>query len=226
MLDLAIDSIYMLDEQGKLIYVNESTCKTRGYEQQELLGKNISMIVSDENQDVISDRISTIITEGENIFQSVHLRKDGTTFPVEIHSSNFIVDEKKYLIAIARDITERKLADQVLYRSEERFRTILEEMDNGYFELDIRGNYIFINDAMCKILGLNRSDVVSKHFSSFMDRSEVKSRQNISRIVEEVIEKGNALSGLFGTLVKGDGTRRIIGISASPMKDTGGKSAV
>jgi PAS domain S-box-containing protein len=223
LLDLAIDSIYMLDDQGNFVYVNENTCKTRGYEKQEMLNMNVRKIVAREYEAMADERIRAVIEKGENIFETVHVRKDGSTFPVEVHSSRFTIDNKTRLIAIARDITERKLADQVLSRSEERFRTILEEMDNGYFELDQHGNYIFVNDAMCKILGLQRSDIVSKHFSYFTDKADEKFSENIKAIISEVVIKGNNISGLFGTIVKGDGTRRIIGISTSPMKDAAGK---
>jgi len=223
LLDLATDSIYMLDEQGNFIYINENTWKTRGYERQELMRMNIRDIVAGEGKMKVGQRINEIFVRGEYIFESMHLCKDGSTFPVEIRSRTSMHNEKKCLVNIARDITDRKLADQVLSRSEERFRTILEEMDNGYFELDLHGQYIFANDAMCKILGLNRSDIISKHFSSFIDRGDVKFSEKIKTIINEVVNKGIAVSGLFGTIIKGDGTRRIIGISTSPMKDTGGK---
>ena len=95
-------------------------------------------------------------------------------------------------------------------------------MDNGYFELDPRGYYTFVNDAMCKILGLSRAEIVARHLSNFIDPSDDKFIDNSGALISDVIAKGVTRSGMFGTIVKGDGSRRIIGISASPMKDTAG----
>lgn len=223
LLDNAIDSIYMMDEHGILLYVNENMCKTRGYKVQELLGSNIREIVTERNKLIAGERINEIFARGEYIFESEHLRKDGSSFPVEIHSRPFVINNTRYMINIARDITDRKLAEQVLSRSEERFRTILDEMDNGYFELDLHGQFIFINDAMCKILGLPRSGIVSTHFENFIDKSDEKFSTNLNVAVTDVTDKGVAVSGLFGTIVKGDGTKRIVGLSISPMKDPVGK---
>lgn len=222
LLDLAIDSIYMLDEEGNFRYVNESTCKTRGYTREELIGKNVRELVSDDNKQLADQRIRELLDHGELIFESLHRRKDGTYFPVDVHASRVEIEGRIFLTAIARDISERKLADQVLSRSEERFRTILDEMDNGYFELDSHGYYIFVNDAMCKILGLSRSDIIAKHFSAFVDPADEKFLENIVYI-EQTVSRGDKVSGIFGTIIKGDGTRRIIGISISAMKDHEGR---
>jgi two-component system NtrC family sensor kinase len=142
--------------------------------------------------------------------------------PVEVHGRLVVVDGKKLISCIARDMTERKLTEEVLKRSEERFRTILEDMDNGYFELDKKSHYVFVNDAMCKILGFRRSDIVAKHFGSFIDQSDEKFVENSRAVMNEAIRKGMTLSGLFGTIIKGDGSRRIIGVSVSPLRDATG----
>ncbi len=223
LLDQAMDSIYMLDEQGNIIYMNEATWKTRGYTKEEMLGMNIAEIVDGRYKDRIKRLIKDVITCGELTFETVHNCKDGTVFPVEIYSKVIKIGDKDCLINIARDISERKKADQVISHSEERFRTILEEMDNGYFELDMHGCYKFVNDAMCKILGLDRSEIISRHFSSFIDRDDEKFIESIKNTIDEVVNKGSAVAGLFGNILKGDGTRRIIGVSTSPMKDAVGK---
>ncbi len=225
LLDLAVDSIYVIDAMGRIVFANEASWRTLGYGEAELLGTSITKILDPKSRAVMVERIKTVFQDGEITYESIHYRKDGSAIPVEVHSRLVVVDGKKLISCIARDMTERKLTEEVLKRSEERFRTILEDMDNGYFELDKKSHYIFVNDAMCKILGRNRSDIVAKHFGSFIDQSDEKFVENSRAVMSEAIQKGMTLSGLFGTIVKGDGSRIIIGVSVSPLRDATGNIA-
>ncbi|MGD0355281.1 MAG: PAS domain S-box protein [Dehalococcoidia bacterium] len=222
LLDLAVDSIYVIDAAGHIVFANEASWRTLGYGEIEFLGMNITKIVDPKSRPVMAERIKKVFQDGEITYESVHYRKDGSMVPVEVHGRLAVVDGKKLISCIARDMTERKLTEEVLKRSEERFRTLLEDMDNGYFELDKKSHYIFVNDAMCKILGRSRSDIVAKHFGSFVDQSDEKFVENSRAIMGEAIRTGMTLSGLFGTIVKGDGSRRIIGVSVSPLRDATG----
>lgn len=222
LLDLAMDCQYVIDTDGNIIYVNDIGYRTYGYTEGELIGKKISILNTPEQAAHINERIARLCEMGSAKFESRHQRKDGTVIPVEIYSQLVTVRGKKYILCLARDLTERILADRVLKRSEERFRTVLEDMDNGYFELDLRGHYTFVNDAMCKILGLSRAEIVARHFSKFVDPADAKFIESSRMVIAEVVAKGVTRSGMFGTIVKGDGSRRIIGISASPMRDAAG----
>jgi PAS domain S-box-containing protein len=222
LLDLAMDCKYAIDTDGNIVYANETSYRTYGYNEEEVLGKNIRSLTTKEQATLIDDRIARLLERGDAVFQSAHQRKDGSVIPVEVHGQLVSIGGKKFILCLARDMTERILAEKVLKRSEERFRTVLEDMDNGYFELDLRGYYTFVNDAMCKILGLSRADIVARHFSNFIDPSDDKFIDNSRAIISEVIAKGVTRSGMFGTIVKGDGSRRIIGVSVSPMKDAAG----
>ena len=222
LLDMAMDCKYAIDTDGNILYANETSYRTYGYTEKEFLGKNIRSLATKEYTPLVENRIALLLEIGNTVFESAHQRQDGSIIPVEIHAQLVSIGGKQYILCLARDRTERILAEKVLKRSEERFRTVLEDMDNGYFELDQHGYYMFVNDAMCKILGLNRSEIVAKHFSNFIDPSDDKFIDNSRAIISEVIAKSVTLSGMFGTIVKGDGSRRIIGVSASPMKDAAG----
>ncbi len=225
LLDMTVDSIYVIDAAGQIVFANEASWRTLGYGETEFLGKNITTVVDPKSRAVMAERIKKVFQDGEITYESVHYRKDGSMVPVEVHGRLVVVDGKKLISCIARDMTERKLTEEVLKRSEERFRTILEDMDNGYFELDKKSHYIFVNDAMCKILGYSRADIVAKHFGSFIDQTDEKFVENSRAIMDEAIRTGMTLSGLFGTIVKGDGSRRIIGVSVSPLRDATGNIA-
>ena len=222
LLDLATDCVYAMDDGGNIIYANEASFATYGYDRAELLGKNINDLTAGDKDALIPARMARLFEQGEIEFETSHCRRDGSVIPVELRAELITVDDRKVIVCVARDMTERKLAEKVLKRSEERFRTVLEDMDSGYFELDSRGYYVFVNDAMCKILGMSRAEIVAKHFIGFVDPADEAFIHNSRAVIDDVAKKGVTLSGIFGTIVKGDGSKRIIGVSASPMRDAAG----
>jgi PAS domain S-box-containing protein len=223
LLDRSRDCIFALDELGNIVYANLTSLNTYGYSLEEFLGKNIRDLTTQENTMLVSRRMQELREKGEISFRTSHFHKNHSVIPLEIQGQLITIGDLEYIVCISRDITELQLAENVLERSEERFRTILEDMDNGYFELDSHSLYTFTSDAMCKILGFERSRIISYHFESFIDPADEKFLNDAKAIQTEVFNKGGTLSGLSGTIIKEDGSKIIIGISASPIKDSTGK---
>ena len=80
--------------------------------------------------------------------------KDGTKICIDASIQLIEYEGNKVLISTFFDLTERKNAEQALRESEEKYRTILESMEEGYYEVDLAGNFTFVNDAMCEIRGI------------------------------------------------------------------------
>ncbi|MDD5312485.1 MAG: PAS domain S-box protein [Dehalococcoidia bacterium] len=223
LLDGATDTIYVHDTVGKMLYINETACKMLGFTKEEIIGVDSRKLLPPRYARFSDQQIAFILENGEANFETEYLKKDGTSVPVDVHSAMLTLGDKQVIMGVARDISERKMAEEALKRSEERFRTVLEDMENGYFELDLKGNYIFVNDAMCKILGRSRPDIVSEHFNSFSDKSDERFTENSENIMNDTINKGVTISGTSGTIIKGDGSRRTIGFSISPMRNAAGR---
>jgi PAS domain S-box-containing protein len=111
LIDNTSDAIFLRDEQGKILDVNKRACDSLGYSRGELL----SMTVADvEFQAVAGDPGPPVKRSAEGYprtYESVHRRKDGTTFPVEIHVTSVGSDAQPLVLAIVRDITDRKRAE-------------------------------------------------------------------------------------------------------------------
>ena len=111
MLDGASDSIFLHDLDGHFIYMNEAAYKSRGYEKEELLAKDIFALPTPEYAATREKRLSELLEKGELIFESAHFRKDGSIMPVEIQARVFDLDDRQLILSAARDITERKQAE-------------------------------------------------------------------------------------------------------------------
>lgn len=105
------DSIFWIDEQARIVYVNEAACRERGYTKDELLAMSIPEIDANCPVDLWVAHWQELKQKGNLTFEVRHKRKDGSIFPVEI-SANFVRFEGKELnIAFSRDITGRKQAE-------------------------------------------------------------------------------------------------------------------
>jgi PAS domain S-box-containing protein len=164
LLDQSNDAI-QVTEPGtlRLLDVNERACVELGYSRDELL----SMTVFDIDLGVDESsraRVQQQMREsGFAIIESVHRRKDGTTFPVEVNMRTVRLD-REYVVAVSRDITERKRAEEELRRSEQRYRSLVENQDYMVFRLDPAHNMTYASPAVERVSGYQASEVTGAKF--------------------------------------------------------------
>ncbi len=152
---------YCIDNAGIGIYqtfekhiynVNECACKSLRYSADELR----AMTVFDIDPAITMDRMHEIRqmleATGSVTHQSMHRRKDGTVFPVEITANQVEFNGKQYAISFVKDITDRKLAEEALRESEEKFR-VLAETSPAAVTLYQGEKIVYINPAAAKLLG-------------------------------------------------------------------------
>lgn len=112
----ARDIILFIDMDGKIVEANRAAAKAYKYTHEELLGLTIYDLRQDS--EFIGEQMKTAYKKGL-FFESIHTRKDGTTFPVEISSKGAYIDEKQILASIIRDVTGRKSAEIELKKAKE-----------------------------------------------------------------------------------------------------------
>ena len=149
--ELASDAFFIHDLEGTIIDVNRQACKSLGYTYEELLHLKVPEIEIDVSQDPVKG-LCNRADKGEHIIiEDRYRRKDGSTFPVEVSLGLFQEQEPKLLLAISRDISERKLAEEALKSSNSLLSSVIESPENVIiFVLDTRYNYLNFNTAHAK----------------------------------------------------------------------------
>jgi PAS domain S-box-containing protein len=126
--DHAKDAFFLLDEQVRVVDVNRQACESMGWSREEFIGmhpREFDVELDDPSIGQLAERTRA----GEIItFETRHRRKDGTVFPVEIRSGTFTQGGKLFYLALARDISERKLAEETLRAKDSALETARTEL--------------------------------------------------------------------------------------------------
>jgi len=149
----ANDIILMMDEDWLITEVNDRAMEVYGYERDKLIGAKVSMLRDPAAIPEITDQVARIAREGGLVYETQHRRKDGTIFPVEVSARLITVEEKNFYQAIIRDITERRVAEENLQQSEERYRNIFDNAVEGIFQSTPGGTYLTVNPAFARMFG-------------------------------------------------------------------------
>lgn len=118
-----------------------------------------------------------------------------------------------------RDVSAGKKVERSLRESEERYRTLLDNVEDGYYEVDLDGNYLFCNEAFARILGYGLQELRGMNFKDF---TTPETAERVYRIFHAVFETGRPTKDIAVETVGKDGTERSIEFSVFPIKNAEG----
>jgi len=155
LLDRADDSIEIIDPAtGRFLDCTEQSYSALGYTRAEFLSLSVPDIDPLVTPPIFAQNVTRIREHGTATFESLHRRKDGSTFPVEV-SARLLQLDREYLLAIVRDITARK-------QSEEALRLAKFSMDrtaDAVYWIDPQANILDVNEAACLMLGYSKDEL-------------------------------------------------------------------
>jgi PAS domain S-box-containing protein len=122
--------------------------------------------------------------------------------------------------SLQKEISERRRVEKALRESEEKYRTILENIEDGYYEVDLAGNFTSFNDLMCRIWGYPREELMGMNDRQYTDKVNAK---KVFQAFNTVYRTGKPGRECDWEIVRKDGTRRCIEASVSLRKDGSGK---
>jgi diguanylate cyclase (GGDEF)-like protein/PAS domain S-box-containing protein len=166
--EYAGDAFFVHDREGNILDVNRRACESLGYTREELLSLSVGDVeqgFSPEDMAELWDRMEPgrpITVDG------LHRRRDGVTFPVEVRLGLFEAGGRRLMLALARDVAERKEAEDLLLESERRFRQLFEQSVEALILHDERGNIVDCNTVAHESLGYTRQEMLSLSVEDFV----------------------------------------------------------
>lgn len=184
MADNATDPFILMKEDGTFAYLNDLALTRWGYTRQEaasLRVPDVDMVFNDLEFAKIFKRAQR---EKIQHFETTHVKKDGTQYPVEISMGGLLLDGRPYLFAVARDITERKKAREELDLSLRRFQHMSDTMAQFVWTADAEGKLNYFNQAVFDYSGLNYEILERDGWLQMVHKDDQK--ENISRWLHSI----------------------------------------
>lgn len=209
------DIICTANAEGCFVTMNRASLKILGYQPEELINRRyLDLVVPDDVPKTIE--IAKDIMSGKEVigFENRLFHKNGNI--VNLLWNSDWSDDEQLMFAVAHDITERKLTEAAIRDSEEKYRNILETIEEGYFETDLRGNFTLFNDALCDFLGYDPIELIGLNYRHFTDKENA---EKIHGYFSTVYQTRQPKKSLRWEIIRKDGDRRTHESSVSLCRD-------
>ncbi len=211
----------LADIDGEIFFANKKKLSMQGFESpEEYLSANpIDMVAPQDRHNVYKDldKLYSAGSVSNKIYKMK--RKDGTEYYEEMNASILKSPDgfPAAVIIFSADVTERKETEKNLLENEQRYRFLVESLNEGIWKVDAEGYTTYVNEKTAEILGCTRDELYGKHFMEFVKKNETGKAENLFSKLKE----GLKLNTVYD-LVKKDGICITISASVSPVFDDEG----
>jgi diguanylate cyclase (GGDEF)-like protein/PAS domain S-box-containing protein len=212
------ESVFWMDKNGRLININNSAQDKLGYSREELLKMHIFDIDPLFTKKRWSEGWEILKEDKTELFESVHRKKDGTEFPVEVAINFLNFSGQEYVFALAADITERKKKEVIIKESEERYKSLAEKMFEGVWVLNSQAVTTFVNPQMAAVLGYEIQEMTGRLFIDFIDENSKEC------IIESIFrnKKSDKAENIF-TFIRKNGKKAFLHLEIFQQPESGGE---
>jgi PAS domain S-box-containing protein len=216
------DCVYITDEADHFLYGNEAFCRTYGYQQSELQGQHVGILRASRNDPEVLEQILPATLAAGWQGELLNRAKDGREFPVALTTSPVRDDSGRTiaLIGVARDITERKRAEEALQQSETRFRDLVENTSDLIWEWDAQGRYVYCSPALLETTGLQPEQLLGKTFADVATPEDWAARKPM---LDDFLAHPRPFQRQEFRSLHRDGSVRVLEASGVPIFDAAGR---
>jgi len=170
----APDAIVSIDARGNVIFWNHAAEKIFGYSADEIIGKPVTRVIPERFREPYQKAMNRVISTGKTTIigrplELDGLKKDGSEFPLGLSIASWESGGQTFFTGLIHDITKRKQAERALRESEERYRTIVDTINEGFMVIDSKKILTYCNDWMAHLLGYPRDELLNRPVESFLD---------------------------------------------------------
>ena len=212
--------IYYSDFEGNIIYGNRKAEEIVGYKKEELIGKSFLKLDLLAPEDIMkAGKLLSLNKLGEATGPDEFTlnRKDGSTVNIEVICVIIIIKGENRILGMVQDITGRKKAVDALRESEEKYRSLIEALQEGIWVIDKHDKTTFVNKRMADMLGYAVDEMLGKRVLAFMDeRGRELCKQYLERRKQGINEQHDF------EFIKKDGNRLYVTMESSSIRDKDG----
>jgi PAS domain S-box-containing protein len=218
--DAIDDAVFVHGLDGHILDANPAACRRLGYTRAEMLRLTTQDIDAPEFAAGFQDRLQSQLSQHHLICEGRHVTKDGRVIPVEINTSAIDLDGHTVVLAVMRDITERKQAEDQVKRINVFLDSIVENIPNMIFVKDADSlRFVRINKAAETLLGYRRGDLIGKSDYDFFPREQA----DFFTAKDREVLKGESVLDIAEEEIQTKLGRRIFHTRKLPIRDENGK---
>ncbi len=167
----APDAVFITEQDGRIVYVNDNVLTLLGYSCDELYAMTVLDLVPEDYRAAYAENLRQIVsTRARHVFEIRLLTKAGIKIPMEL---NAVLLPNGRVYGSCRDISERKAARKALKDSQENLQRMMDSIFEGMYGVDTHGNCNFVNAAFLRILGFEHQDeILGKHIHTLIHHSQ------------------------------------------------------
>ncbi|PWI46851.1 hypothetical protein CEE45_14775 [Candidatus Heimdallarchaeota archaeon B3_Heim] len=212
MFDNSPNAVYIRDLQGRYTLVNRIWCERTGLKQQDAIGKTSNDLFKDLDYELWSDHEKLVLASGE----SMQFEEVGRTTGRSYLATKFpLIDENDEIYALCNtsiDITDRILIEGALKTSEEKYRMLVEKMEEAVFLEDHKGDITFVNPKGVEMIGASEEEILGKHWTAFAPD------ESLEESIRETEKRPLGMSSTYESYMKTkDGNKVPVKITATPL---------
>ncbi len=210
------DALFVHNEEGRILDCNEAACRRLGYSKEELLSMRTGDIESPEFAETFYERLAQQAAVGRCSFEGTHITKSARRIFVDINTSVINYKGQGAVLAVMRDITARKQAEQSLAESQAFYISLVESLPQNIVRKDLQGRVTFANQKACFSIGRTFEDLVGKTDADlFPYELAEKYRQDDLR----VMQTGESLDAVEDHQLP-SGARIYVHVVKTPVRDS------
>ncbi|MDH4320177.1 MAG: PAS domain S-box protein, partial [Desulfobulbaceae bacterium] len=218
------DAIMMLDESsGAMVDVNQATLLMFGYTYEEALRLDIERICAGEEPYTATEarkRLKNAVHFGPQLFEWRCKKKNGNLFWAEATLKHTKIMAEQYVVAVFRDITARKVAEERLSEERERLAITLRSIGDGVITTDTHGRVVLLNKVAEELTGWSQEEAAGQPLATVFNIINQTTRQPCENPVDLILTSGKTIGLANHTvLIARDGQERIIADSGAPIRD-------
>ena len=223
-LDEIKDAYFEVDLHGNFTVVNDALFQVLGYKAKDLVGTNFRYHVVEKDAEDVYRSFNEVFRTGKTIRKVTYevIHKDGTTLIAETSASP-LKNARGEIIGfrgIGHDVTERRRTAEVIRWSENKYQTLLNQIEASYYEVDLAGNFIFVNNETCHQFGYNQEELLGMNFRSYVPKDDV---DDIYKTWNKVYRTGETLKSYHFANIKRGKKQIFLQNSVSLLRDSEGK---
>ncbi|MBI3230778.1 MAG: PAS domain S-box protein [Burkholderiales bacterium] len=225
LIDATPDAIIIINQQGLIRYINQSAIVLFGYPREQLVGQSVEMLVPLTLRDTHQNLRKTLTSQTIELRQMLQrrlpvmaLRHDGIEIPVEVSLCSAELNAQMMVVATVSDLSERKIFEENLRSSEERYRQIVETAVEGVWIIDLQGKTIFVNPRLTQMLGYSEEQIIGRPLTDFMDDEGLE----LARVFLQQVEEGSTKRCDL-KFCRADQSSLWAAMAATPVRDSEGK---